>query len=83
MRPRDTSQAAHELQLRLYRSMRDERRAELALNMSDEARRVTSEGIRRRHPEYSEVEVRRALVALLYGRDAAAKLWPGAAVPAP
>jgi len=82
-RPHDTSHAAHDLQVRLYRSMPDERRAELALEMSDDARRVTAEGIRQRHPEYSEVEVRRALVALLYGRNVAAKIWPGSPVPRP
>ena len=63
--------------------MRDERRAELALEMSDDARQITVEGIQKRHPGYSEFEVRRALVALLYGRDVAAKVWPGLAVPAP
>ena len=83
MRPHDTSQAAHELQIRLYRSMGGNRRAELALTMSDDARRVTAEGIRERHPDYSELEVRRALVALLYGRDAAARVWRGVTVPAP
>ena len=83
MRARDTTQAAHDHQVRLYRSMKDERRAELALEMSHDARRVAAEGIRQRHPNYSELEVRHALVALLYGREAAAKLWPAAAVPAP
>jgi hypothetical protein len=82
-RPHDTSRAAHDVQVRLYRSMPDERRAALALEMSDDARRVTAEGIRQRHPEYSEVEVRRALVALLYGRKVAEKVWPGSPVPRP
>jgi hypothetical protein len=63
--------------------MTDERRSELALAMSDDARRVTAEGIRKRHPDYSELEIRQALVALLYGHEAATKIWPGQAVPAP
>jgi hypothetical protein len=50
--------------------------------MSDDLRRITAEGIKQRHPEYSERDVRRALVALLYGTEAAAKLWPGEPVPA-
>jgi hypothetical protein len=83
MGARDTSPEAHELQLRLYRSMAPERRSELALRMSDDIRRIAEEGIKRRHPEYSERDVRRALVVLLYGREAASKVWPGAAVPAP
>ncbi len=75
MRPRDTSQDAHDVQVGLYRSMRSEERSALALRMSDDIRRVAAEGIRERHPDYSEAEVRRALVALLYGADAAMKVW--------
>lgn len=50
--------------------------------MSDEMREVVAEGIRARHPDYSEEDVRRALVAALYGKEAARKLWPGRPVPA-
>jgi hypothetical protein len=83
MRSRDTTPAAYERQLALYRSMPPEQRSALALTMSDDIRRVAAEGIKRRHPDYSDRDVRRALVALLYGRDAASKLWPGAPVPVP
>ena len=83
MRARDTSQEAYELQLRRYRAMGDEERAGLALEMSDDIRSVAAEGIRQRHPQYSERDVRKALVALLYGAEAAARIWPGAPVPPP
>lgn len=83
MRGRDTSQEAHELPLRLYRAMTPEQRSELALRMSDDVRRIAEEGIEQRHPDYSDRDVRRALVALLYGKDAAAKVWPGEPVPSP
>jgi hypothetical protein len=83
MRPFDTSKDAHELQMRLYRSMTDAQRSELALRMSDDLRRIAAEGIKHRHPDYSEGDVRRALVALFYGAEAAAKVWPGSAVPSP
>jgi len=58
-------------------------RSGLALEMSDDVRRVAAEGIKHRHPDYSERDIRRALVVLLYGRDAAAKIWPGEPVPSP
>jgi Rv0078B-related antitoxin len=83
MRPFDTSQAAHEVQIRLYRAMKDEQRSGLALRMSDDAREISRGGIRARHPDYSEEQVKRALVALLYGADAAAKVWPGLPVSLP
>ena len=83
MRARDTNREAHEYQLRLYRSMSDEERASMALEMSDDVRRIAREGIRQRHPEYSDHDVKQALVALLYGAEAAAKVWPRALVPVP
>jgi hypothetical protein len=83
MRPRDTSREAYERQLDAYRRMTPAERSALALEMSDEMRRISAEGIQRRHPDYSEAEVRRALVALLYGRDVSSKVWPGLPVPAP
>jgi hypothetical protein len=83
MRAQDTSAAAHDHRMRLYRAMTASERGELALRMSDDIRRIAAEGIRQRHPEYSEHEVRRALLALLYGADAAAKVWPRLPVPRP
>jgi hypothetical protein len=83
MRAHDTSRDAHEVQLRLYRAMTNAQRSELALRMSDDVRRIAAEGIRVRHPDYTERDVRRALVALLYGADAAAKVWPGSPLPSP
>jgi hypothetical protein len=83
MRPHDTSREAHELQMRMYRSMTGAQRSELALRMSDDVRRIAAEGIRMRHPDYTERDVRRALVVLLYGADAAARVWPGSPVPPP
>jgi len=83
MRAQDTSPAARDLQRRLYRAMTASERGELALRMSDDVRRIAAEGIRQRHPEYSEHEVRRALLALLYGADAAARVWPRLPVPRP
>jgi hypothetical protein len=63
--------------------MTPEQRSELALRMSDDVRRIAAEGIKQRRPDYSERDVRRALVALLYGKEATAKVWPGQPVPAP
>ncbi|MCB9605660.1 MAG: hypothetical protein H6716_03660 [Polyangiaceae bacterium] len=82
MRPLDTAPAAHTVQLRLYRQMSPEQRSALALRMSDEIREIAAAGIRQRHPEYTEAEVRRALVCLLYGRESAQRVWPDERVPA-
>jgi len=83
MRPRDTSAQAHEVQLAIYRAMSPERRVEIAVEMSEDLRRIARDAIRQRHPEYSDGQVVRALVALLYGRDLSRRAWPEGEIPAP
>jgi hypothetical protein len=63
----DTSPAAAAIQLRLYREAGTARRTEIAADLSDAVRETTLAGIRRRHPEYSERDVARAFLALVYG----------------
>lgn len=73
---RDTHAAAHQLQLSLYRGMTPERKGEIAALLSDDVRAVARVGIRLRHPEYSDPEVSRALITLLFGKDIARRMWP-------
>lgn len=72
--PADTSREARELQIAAYRSMGGPRRLLAALNMSEEAREVTSAGFRARHPGWSAVEVDRAVAAVLLGPDGLAEI---------
>jgi len=83
MRPLDTHPAAYEAQFRAYRAMGAERRSELMFQMSDDMRRVSRDAIRQRHPEYSELELQRAFIALLHGAGGARKIWPGVEIPVP
>ena len=83
MRARDTSQEAHEFQLDGYRRMSLGQKAAIVAELSESVRSVACVGIRTRHPDYDEREVRQALVALLYGRDTALCLWPNEPLRAP
>ncbi len=83
MRARGTSQEAHEIQVRLYRRMTPAQRPELALRMSDDVRRVAAEGIKQRHPGLLGARCPTGSRRILYGKDAAAKVWPGEPVPSP
>jgi hypothetical protein len=65
--PADTSPEAFRVMVGIYRAMPASRRLELALQMSDEILEVAAAGIRQRHPEYTEEEVRRTLVRLRLG----------------
>jgi hypothetical protein len=77
MRPFDTSQVAHDFQVRGYQRMDVEQKAELVAQLSEAVRDLSREGIRQRHPDYGDEDVKKALVVLLYGRDTAQLLWPG------
>lgn len=82
-RPRDTSQDAHRMQIEALRRLGPARRVEMALRMSDDARAVTMDGIRGRHPEYDEAMVRQAFFRALYGDAAYRKIWPRGPLLAP
>ena len=53
----DTSLEAREMQFRIWQSMSDERRSELAIKMTEFARELAKAGIRRDHPEWSERQI--------------------------
>ena len=76
-RPRDTDEAAHERQAEAYRRMTGRDRVAVAFRLNELARRVAEAGIRSRHPEYSEEEVRWALRRLWLGDDLTRRAWPG------
>ena len=63
----DTSMAALERQRETFRRMTPGERLAVAAEMSDEIRAVTEAGIRQRHPDYSDDQVRAALVGILLG----------------
>jgi 16S rRNA C1402 (ribose-2'-O) methylase RsmI len=69
----DTSTTALERQREAFRRMTPEQRLAVAAEMSDEIRAIAESGIRRRHPDYSDDEIRKELVVILLGREDAAR----------
>jgi hypothetical protein len=63
----DTSREAAEIHLAMLRALGPSGRVHIAIELSDAARETALAGIRRRHPEYSDDEVSRAFLTLLYG----------------
>ena len=82
-RPNDTSIESQAVQTAIWRRMTATERADLAWQMSEEARQVTLAGIRSRHPEYTEDDARFALFRLLLGDELFCAAWPDAPVLAP
>jgi hypothetical protein len=63
----DTTLRAAAIQLRLYRQAGPSRRAQIAVELSDAVRETALAGIRRRHPDYSDEEVRADFLRIVYG----------------
>ena len=66
---RDTSKSAALAQVEAWRSMGGQRRLRQAWILSESVRRVAASGIRQRHPNYSEEQVRLAVVRLTLGLE--------------
>jgi hypothetical protein len=75
-RPADTTPEAWAAQLALLRRMDGSRRAALAFRLTRQAREASRAGIRGRHPEYGDEEVRRAFFRLLHGDAVTRTVWP-------
>lgn len=80
-RAHDTTSEADAAQFAVYRRMSDSRRLELALQMSDEARRITAEGIHDLHPEFTDAEVEDVVRLLVLGPKLFHEAWPDKPLP--
>jgi hypothetical protein len=68
---RDTSAAAHEVQVAAFRRLTPSERALVALQMSEEVRALAAGGLRQRSPQAGQAEIDAALRRLLLGRELA------------
>jgi hypothetical protein len=75
-RPADTTAEAWEAQLLALRRMGGSGRSAAAFRITRLAREASRAGIRARHPEYGEDDVRRAFFRLLYGDSLTREVWP-------
>jgi hypothetical protein len=78
VRSLDTSPEVYQLQMELYRGMTPARRVELAVEMSEEIWEIAAEGVRARHPEYDETDVRWAVSRMRVGDELFRRAWPNA-----
>jgi len=73
----DTSVTAQAVQMGVYRRLGPSGRVGLAMQMSEDARQLALEGIRRRNPTYSTAELETALLVMFIGEDLVKAAWPG------
>jgi len=76
---RDTESRALEAQLAALRRLGPSGRVRLAIEMSEDARRISFEGERRRHPELTAGEARLAVLRRIWGTQLAARVLEAAA----
>jgi len=70
----DTSQDADAIQLDMWRSMSGQERIQKAMSFSSRLRDMSLDAIRRRHPEFSEDQVRLKFIELTYGEELASEM---------
>jgi len=73
----DTSSEADAVQLEAYRRMGGAGRGQVMFRLNELVREAAKAGIRRRHPDYDDEDVLRALARLLYGEELVCQAWPG------
>jgi hypothetical protein len=75
-RSSDTSAEAARVQLEVYRRMAPSDRLRVGLELTRISRDLVAQGIRARHPGYTDDEVKWALIRLWIGRDAFERAYP-------
>jgi hypothetical protein len=78
MRPLDTNSDAEKVQIEIFRRMEPQKRLESAALLSETCRTLLAEGIRKRHPNYDEVQVRLAVIRCLLPEDLFLRAYPDA-----
>jgi hypothetical protein len=76
MSPLDTSPEAEKVQLEIFRRMGPEKRLQAGIALSRMYRELLAEGVRRRHPEYDERQVKLATIRLTLPEDLFSAAYP-------
>jgi hypothetical protein len=66
MRPLDTTKEADALQREIWRQLDGPSRLRVALDMSVAARTLALARLRRQHPDYSDLDLKKALLRLAF-----------------
>lgn len=65
----DKTSDARVVQRRVIAKMTGAERVEAAMEMSETAKQIALDGIRSRHPEYNDLQVKRAWFVMLHGEE--------------
>jgi hypothetical protein len=74
--PEDTTPEAFRIQCDIFRKMTPTERLRRTFDLIDFAERLSAAGIRERHPEYSNEQVRMALIRMRLGDELFKQVYP-------
>ncbi len=74
----DTSVEAEKKQIEILREMGPEKRLMISISLAQTARKLMAAGIKLRHPDYSEDQVRLATIRLVLGETLFEAVYPEA-----
>ena len=72
----DTTSAAQKAQVIAARRLGHAGRLRAAAELSEDVRRISVEGVLRRHPDYSFDQARREVLRRVWGEALALRVWP-------
>ena len=78
MRPLDTNPDALRVQIEIFQRMEPHQRLQAAAHLSETCRSLLAEGIRKRHPNYDEKQVKLAVIRCLLPEDLFLRAYPNA-----
>ena len=78
--PEETSIAAENAQIEALRQMGLSGRAKLTFELCRTLRRITREGIRYRHPDYTDEQVTQGCLRLILDNDLFEQIFPGSEI---
>jgi hypothetical protein len=74
--PFDTTPDAYQAQADVYRRLGGRGRLDIMFRLTESVRRIAMAGIRARHPDYTDVQVRQAYTRLQLGDALVREVWP-------
>ena len=78
--PRDTTLDAFRVQIEVLRRLGVEGRSRMTFQLCDQVRQLAAAGVRSRHPEYTDEQIRLAVIRLRLGDRLFSQVYPGIAV---
>jgi len=78
MKALDTTIEAERIQIEIFRKMKAEQRLKMAISLTQTDRKLLMAGVRKRHPEYNENQIRLAVIRLTLGANLFSTVYPQA-----